>query len=101
MKAICTAAAKNNINVCLGYSERDGNSLYISQSLISSDGEIKMSRRKIKPTHMERTIFGEGSGSSLNNVAQMEIGKVGALACWVCFIYPHIQFVFPDWEKDG
>lgn len=42
-----------------------------------------MSRRKLKPTHMERTIFGEGSGGSLNNVVQVEgVGRVGALACW-------------------
>lgn len=86
MKAICAAAAKNNINVCLGYSERDGNSLYISQSIISSDGEIKMSRRKIKPTHMERTIYGEGSGNALQNVVETNVGRVGALACWVSSI---------------
>ena len=50
-----------------------------------------MSRRKIKPTHMERTIFGEGSGSGLNNVAEMEIGRVGALSCWVCYPQKYIK----------
>lgn len=86
MKSICAAAAENKINVCLGYSERDNNSLYIAQSFISSTGEIKMSRRKIKPTHMERTIFGESSGNGLRNVVESEVGRVGALSCWVYYI---------------
>lgn len=88
MRSICDAAAANKINVCLGYSERDSNSLYIAQSFISSDGEIKMSRRKIKPTHMERTIFGESSGSGLKNVVESEVGRVGALSCWVSPLSP-------------
>jgi nitrilase len=42
-----------------------------------------MKRRKLKPTHMERTVFGDANGSSLNNVAELEgVGRVGALACW-------------------
>ena len=42
-----------------------------------------MTRRKIKPTHLERTIFGDGSGGSLNNVVESSgIGKVGMLCCW-------------------
>ncbi|KAF0325256.1 hypothetical protein GQ607_007583 [Colletotrichum asianum] len=46
-------------------------------------GEIKMNRRKIKPTHVERTLYGDGSGASLHNVVEEPgIGKVGALSCW-------------------
>jgi nitrilase len=82
METIRSCAAKNKIIVSLGFSENDGNSLYIAQCTIGSDGQIKMKRRKIKPTHMERTIFGDGSGSSLMNVVSTEIGKVGSLACW-------------------
>lgn len=42
-----------------------------------------MHRRNIKPTHAERTIFGDGSGASLMNVAdEPGIGKVGALSYW-------------------
>lgn len=86
MHSIRAAAAQHRINVSLGYAERDADSVYIAQCLIAAeDGEIKMSRRKIKPTHMERTVFGEGSGGSLRNVVEMKgVGRVGALACWVC-----------------
>lgn len=42
-----------------------------------------MKRRKFKPTHMERTVYGDAGGSSLNNVNAVEgVGRVGALSCW-------------------
>jgi nitrilase len=82
MERIRNCAAENNINVCLGFSENDNNSLYISQSIIENDGEIKMLRRKFKATHMERTIFGDASGDCLRNVVDTSAGRVGALACW-------------------
>lgn len=42
-----------------------------------------MHRRKIKPTHAERTLFGVGSGASLINVVdEPTVGKVGTLSCW-------------------
>ncbi|WP_319925205.1 nitrilase-related carbon-nitrogen hydrolase [Xenorhabdus littoralis] len=60
------AAADNNIVVVLGFSEKDNGSLYISQSIIDPTGKTLLTRRKLKPTHAERMIFGEGDGSSLN-----------------------------------
>ena len=54
----------------------------MSQATISSAGEIVMLRRKMKPTHMERTIFGEASGDCLANVVGTPFGNVGALNCW-------------------
>ena len=87
MKRICEAAAANKINVALGFSENSADSVYIAQALIGEDGEIKMRRRKMKPTHMERTIFGDASGECLANVVEVpDVGKVGSLACW-----EHIQ----------
>ncbi|KAL2398794.1 Arylacetonitrilase [Exophiala dermatitidis] len=83
MRTIQQCAAENGVVVSLGFSENDHNSVYIAQALIDSDGKLLMKRRKLKPTHMERTIFGDASGDSLTNVAQTKIGKrVGALACW-------------------
>lgn len=82
---ISEAAKSNNIFVGCGFSERDGGSLYISQMLISDKGETIATRRKLKPTHVERTVFGNGDGSDLK-VHQTDIGKIGALACW-----EHIQ----------
>jgi nitrilase len=41
---------------------------------------------KIKPTHMERTVFGDpaGGADTLFNVAETTIGRVLGLLCWVC-----------------
>ncbi|KAF2463597.1 carbon-nitrogen hydrolase [Lindgomyces ingoldianus] len=83
MQKICDAAKQGNIAVVLGFSENDGNSLYIAQCIISATGTILMKRRKLKPTHMERTVFGDAGGKSLFNVIDVDgVGKVGALSCW-------------------
>ncbi|KAF2104143.1 carbon-nitrogen hydrolase [Rhizodiscina lignyota] len=89
MKQICAAAGENSIVVVLGFTERgETGSLYISQAIISLKGELLMHRRKIKPTHMERTVFGDGSGNDLKNVVEIDFGgdvgkvKIGCLNCW-------------------
>lgn len=88
MKRIQDAASEHQINVGLGFSERDGHSVYIAQALIDEKGELRMLRRKMKPTHMERTIFGDASGSCLASVVELpdDGPRVGSLSCW-----EHIQ----------
>lgn len=76
------AARKARINVVLGLSERDGGSLYIAQWLIAANGETIAQRRKLRPTHSERTVFGEGDGSHLAVYPVPELGRIGALCCW-------------------
>lgn len=82
MRRIQQAAKAANLVVVLGYSEREGASLYMGQSFISQDGEIVHHRRKIKPTHVERTLWGEGQAESLKTVIDTPFGKVGGLNCW-------------------
>ncbi|KAL7793768.1 carbon-nitrogen hydrolase [Trichoderma ceciliae] len=82
MVTIQACARANNIAVSLGFSENSNNSLFIAQVLIGSDGDIKVHRRKMKPTHMERTVFGDASGHCLQSVGQLPFGRVGSLACW-------------------
>ncbi len=78
---ICDAARDNDIYVVLGYSERAGGSLYLGQAHFTPDGEATGIRRKLKPTHVERTIYGEGQGDSIL-VRPSPIGRIGALCCW-------------------
>ena len=59
------AGKRNNIFVVMGLSQRAGGSLYIAQCVIGPNGETIAQRRKLKPTHAERTVFGEGDGSHL------------------------------------
>ncbi len=79
--AIRHAVKACNITVVLGLAERDGGSLYIAQWIIAPDGETIAKRRKIKPTHAERTAFGEGDGSHIA-VHDTPLGRLGALNCW-------------------
>jgi nitrilase len=76
------AAQAAKINVALGISERDGGSLYMGQWLIGADGETIAKRRKLRPTHAERTVFGEGDGSHLAVYERQDLGRIGALCCW-------------------
>ncbi|MEZ5704167.1 MAG: carbon-nitrogen hydrolase family protein [Burkholderiaceae bacterium] len=69
------------ITVSLGLSERSGGSLYIAQWLIGPDGETISQRRKVRPTHVERSVFGEGDGSDLK-VHDTPLGRIGELCCW-------------------
>lgn len=78
---IARAARDNGITVVMGHSERDHGSLYIGQWLIGADGETIATRRKLKPTHAERTLFGEGDGTDLG-VFDTPLGRIGALSCW-------------------
>ncbi|KAL3488553.1 carbon-nitrogen hydrolase [Aspergillus germanicus] len=86
MKAIQKCAAQNKMVVVLGFSENVHHSLYISQAIIGCDGQILTVRKKIKATHMERTIFGDSFGDCLDSVVDTPVGRVGALSCW-----EHIQ----------
>lgn len=80
-KRLADAARALGIWMSTGFSERAGGSLYIAQALFDDQGRVVKTRRKLKPTHVERTVFGEGDGSDLA-VMDTAIGKVGMLACW-------------------
>lgn len=80
-RRIAAAAADHDIHVVLGCSERSGATLYMSQITYDNRGRRLAARRKLKPTHAERMVFGEGDGSDLV-VSQTELGRLGALSCW-------------------
>lgn len=84
-KRLSDAAKQHNIQVVMGLSERDNGSLYMAQWFIDNEGQTIATRRKLKPTHVERSLFGEGDGSDLK-VYDTDLGRMGALNCW-----EHIQ----------
>jgi nitrilase len=77
VKAACRA---HNVNVVLGISERDGGTLYNCQVYIDEHGALVGNHRKLQPTMSERTLWGQGDGSTLK-VFDMPVGKVGGLIC--------------------
>lgn len=84
-EAIRAAVRKAKITAVIGLSERSGGSLYIAQWIVGPDGETVARRRKLRPTHAERTIFGEGDGSDLAVHDLAGLGRIGALCCWEHF----------------
>ncbi|PJR68155.1 carbon-nitrogen hydrolase family protein [Raoultella sp. T31] len=79
------AAAQHKIHLVMGFTEKDGGSLYMSQAIIDETGKTIATRRKLKPTLAERLVFGEGDGGDIA-VHDTALGKLGALCCW-----EHIQ----------
>jgi nitrilase len=81
MRRLQNLVKRAGVTVVMGYSERDRGSRYMSQAVLGPDGALLLSRRKLKPTHIERTVFGEGDGSDLR-VVDAPFGRLGALNCW-------------------
>ncbi len=81
LRAIAAAAAAHGMTVVVGTSERDHGTLYLGQTIIGADGQILAHRRKLRATHVERSVFGEGDGSDIA-VHDTPLGRLGALCCW-------------------
>ena len=81
MKAVGEAARRAGTWVMLGFAERDRGSICCAQALLDDRGQVAMTRRKLRPTHMERTVWGEGPVTDLR-VVDTPFGRAGGLNCW-------------------
>jgi nitrilase len=81
---LCRAAERAGIDVVIGIAERDAHTrgtVYCSLLFLSRQGEILGCHRKLKPTHRERTAWGEGDASTLV-VYERPYGRISGLNCW-------------------
>ncbi len=76
------AAREAGVWVAVGVTERVcSGTLYNTLVYIDPDGEIAGRHRKLMPTGGERTVWGNGDGSTLT-VVDTAFGRVGGLICW-------------------
>ncbi len=79
----------NKVYLVIGATERENHngSLYCSMFYFSPENGFLGRHQKIKPTGVERLIWGEGDGSSLVSF-DTKIGKLGGLICWENYMPP-------------
>ncbi len=83
MYRISEAIRNAGLMVALGVTEREpvGGSLHCSLLYFGKDGVLLGKHRKLKPTGLERYIWGQSDGDSLVSF-DTELGKIGGLICW-------------------
>ncbi|MGZ3831387.1 MAG: carbon-nitrogen hydrolase family protein [Mucilaginibacter sp.] len=80
---ISNAVKKAGIMVALGITEKEpiGGSLHCCLVYFGKDGSVLGKHRKLKPTGLERYIWGESDGSTLTTL-DTDMGRIGGLICW-------------------
>jgi nitrilase len=73
------------VAIAIGVTEREStysrSTLYNTLLIMDSTGELVLHHRKLMPTYKERTVWGQGDGSSLVTV-EVNTVRLGGLLCW-------------------
>ena len=80
---IGAAARAAGVHVVVGVQEREphGTTIYNTVLYFGPDGRLLSKHRKLMPTGSERTVWGQGDGSTLE-VVPTALGRLGGLICW-------------------
>ena len=84
VEALCKAAKRAGSDLVIGVNELDPQTeatLYCTMLTIGRDGKVLNRHRKLKPTHHERSVWGDGDAKGLKPV-QRDWGRLSSLNCW-------------------
>ena len=83
------AARKTGSCVVIGVNERESafgrGTLFNTLLTFGPDGQLVGRRRKLVPTYRERTVWGQGDGSTMA-VHETSLGRIGTMICWENFM---------------
>ena len=78
-------AKETGLDIVVGVMERAeggrGGTLYCTALTFARDGRLLGKRRKLMPTAMERLVWGQGDGSTLD-VHDAPAGRIATVICW-------------------
>jgi len=76
-------ARTHRVHLVIGVQEREpyGTTIYNTVLYFGADGRMLSKHRKLMPTGSERTVWGQGDGSTLD-VVPTPLGRLGGLICW-------------------
>jgi predicted amidohydrolase len=75
---LADAAETNNIYVCAGIVERDGDSIYNSAVIIGPDGNLLIRHRKLNELDIAHDLYAQGDRL---NVCHTSLGTLGLMIC--------------------
>ncbi len=82
---LAEAARSTGVALAIGVTERESAysraTLYNTLLIFDATGELVLRHRKLMPTYKERTVWGQGDGSSLATV-ELHGARIGGLLCW-------------------
>jgi len=77
-RALAQAAKSNKVYVCAGLIEKDGDKVYNSAVIISTEGELLLKHRKINELKIGHKYYALGENL---NVCDTEYGRIGLMIC--------------------
>ncbi len=77
-ETLSRAARENNIFVCAGIIERDGEDLYNAAVIIDNEGQLIIKHRKLNELNIAHRLYQIGN---MLNVKKTELGTLGLLIC--------------------
>jgi nitrilase len=90
---LAALAKELNLHIVIGVVERAVNTLYCSSLILSPDRGLILTHRKLMPTAMERLIWGNGDGTTMQ-VVETEIGRIGTAICWENYMPLYRQHLY-------